>query len=358
MHRSLIVLPLLCALGCVKSKQPFYLPEDAVFSEILLGEWTAQAPPQTRFGIEKGEVEPSRRQVGGELVPTQTRFRIKKGEGKTLVLAAENSTPEGTIQLFRLGDHCFWDLLHSPAENAKERFHTLCKVSLIGDDLFCRSLNPDWLKPLLQRNPKAIAHADAQSSPARIRLTASTKELQAFIGKYIEDPRAFKAAGQLSVAKETAVAEEGFGSRRQRTLDYWYELCMKVRNPEVVRWDANALPRALSSVADQLESLVGNKGVDAEAAACAKETAAIFRRTVELEKYFRWDNDLTAKMTVRFLRAAATAPLTAAKELVEDARLKEQGARVVEQIDNTIEHLEKARATLSKRYEVKLMELR
>jgi hypothetical protein len=218
MHRSLIALPLLCALGCVKSKQPFYLSEDVVFSEILLGEWRIEREPR-------------------KYTP---HVQLVRGEGKTVVPAAKNPTLDGTAQLFRLGDHYFLDVLqrspnNSSPKNTEDKVHTLFKVSLIGDDLFYRSRNPDWLMDLMQRDPKAIAcERGDPSAPGGILLTASTKELQAFIGKYIEDTRAFSVVERWSAGKGTAVAEEGFGSKRQRTLDYWYELRMRASNPKVL----------------------------------------------------------------------------------------------------------------------------
>ena len=61
-------------------------------------------------------------------------------------------------------------------------------MDAIGDQLKIQFTDDDEFKKLVEAEPKAVAHAVTEE---HIVLTASTKELQAFVTKYADDKRLF-----------------------------------------------------------------------------------------------------------------------------------------------------------------------
>ena len=55
-------------------------------------------------------------------------------------------------------------------------------------------MNPKWLKTLLEEQPDAVAHEMVDD---RILLTASPKELQAFVARYVGTEDAFGDSSQM-----------------------------------------------------------------------------------------------------------------------------------------------------------------
>jgi hypothetical protein len=66
--------------------------------------------------------------------------------------------------------------------------HTFVKVDSLTPKLKLRLILDTQLEKLLEKNPDAIAHVEVKERPV---LTASTKELQAFILKYADTDKLF-----------------------------------------------------------------------------------------------------------------------------------------------------------------------
>jgi hypothetical protein len=70
--------------------------------------------------------------------------------------------------------------------------HTFMRLEPIGSTLKMAPMNPEWIDDLLEDDPDAIGHERQED---RVVLTASPKELQAFVIKHESTPDAF---GELS----------------------------------------------------------------------------------------------------------------------------------------------------------------
>ena len=66
--------------------------------------------------------------------------------------------------------------------------HTFIRVDSIGEKLAIRITDDDRFKDLVQADPAVVKHEVVDDRPI---LTASTKELQAFVAKYAGDERLF-----------------------------------------------------------------------------------------------------------------------------------------------------------------------
>jgi hypothetical protein len=250
------------------------------------------------------------------------------------------------VHLFRLGHHCFLD--QTLSDNGKQS-HLVYKVSVIDDRLTWWTLDPDWMHRLLKKDQKAIAHETTGGGPSDILLTAPSKDVRAFVLKYVEDPHAFGNIVRVERGKELPIADEGFTSKKQRTLDAWYDVCMTCRSmllgddPQPTAMVVKELER----IAGELEKLSAAKGVDAEARECGKQAAGLYKAIAAYVK----DHDGPQKLVEVFHRVSSTDRFGSAMALIDDKALKDQIAK-------TIEQFEKARAALEKRHGVKLMGIR
>jgi len=79
--------------------------------------------------------------------------------------------------------------------------HTFIKVDSFEPHLRMRLTDDEDMNKLLEENPGAVEHASIEDT---LVLTASTKELQAFVLKYADDSRLFTKETVLSRKKAKA----------------------------------------------------------------------------------------------------------------------------------------------------------
>jgi hypothetical protein len=178
--------------GCVPvlSLHPLYTKEDIQFKEELLGIW-ADGSNDTMWEFKPSEES----EAGYELVFTG---ESEEGEPKGLFVA----------HLVKLEDKFFLDIYPAnlPGGDPEDPnttpwpynmffflpAHTFLKVEFIGtNSMKVLITDDDKLGELLGENPNAIRHEVVEDYDGNIVLTASTKELQAFVMKYAEDERVF-----------------------------------------------------------------------------------------------------------------------------------------------------------------------
>jgi len=163
--------------GCITTSiHPLYTPSDLIFDPALLGVWEERENPQETWAFEKsGEKE----------------YRLVTRD-------SDGNTGEFRAHLLKLGDARFLDLFpHRKALDFHQAHlqpvHSFLKIVEAGPGLQLSLLDLEWLSTLLKETPQAIRHE--RTSPGAedegIILTASTKELQAFVLKHLNTPGAF-----------------------------------------------------------------------------------------------------------------------------------------------------------------------
>jgi len=198
-------LALVLVTGCiVTSVNPLYTEKDLVFDPALVGAWSEDNDENT-WAFEK------------------------TGEKKYKLLHTDEKgrTGEFEAHLLKLGKYQFLDLhLIDPGEKEEWQInelaavaiirrpgHLFFKVTQIQPTLQLSALHEDWLKKLLEKDPKAIQHERIQfgsdnTNDCRYVLTAGTKALQKFVLKYADSEEAFgDKPGELK-RKETPPAEK------------------------------------------------------------------------------------------------------------------------------------------------------
>lgn len=167
--------------GClVTSVHPYYTSKDIFFQPTLLGQWTNTTEAKERWTFEK---------LG------QHSYKL------VYVSGGNPATLE--VQLFRLGGETFLDLasLEKQCDVAPPPVpsHLLLRVLALSPSVRLAPLNNDWLKGLLEREPKTLPHilVGEKSDDMRVVLTADTAELQQFVLKNLNATEAWQDAFEL-----------------------------------------------------------------------------------------------------------------------------------------------------------------
>ncbi|MBN1506309.1 MAG: hypothetical protein JW955_05660 [Sedimentisphaerales bacterium] len=188
------------AAGCVPivSLHPLFTKETIVFEEKLLGTWVGDAN-DTGTVWEFARFDES----SAESLPKELKDDFKRFYRLTMT---DGEDHKGSLAacLVKLGNRSFLDIFpdrypsgESDIEKVKLLYnaffflpsHTFVRVDSIGDDALKLHLTDDgeFLK-LMDAEPKAVECTGTEERPI---LTASTKELQAFVTKYADDKRLF-----------------------------------------------------------------------------------------------------------------------------------------------------------------------
>ena len=190
--------------GCVPvmSLHPLYTEEALVFEEGLLGTWVDDPnSPEAIWEFRRPEEA--------------------EKEYKLIVTDEEGKKGSFSAHLVKLGDRLFLDVYpdESPCadmedpnktEFAYNSFflvpaHTFIKIDSIGPELKMRLTDDENMETLLKQDPNAVKFELLKE--VHIVLTASTKELQAFVLKYADDERLFGDAIVLSRKKPEEPAD-------------------------------------------------------------------------------------------------------------------------------------------------------
>ena len=194
--------------GClpVLSLHPLFNEKDVVFDEKLLGTW----------------VDPNN---------TWEFSRIEEPKNAYKLIFSDEEGKKGLFvaHLVKLKDKLFLDACPAPWEQQDPNkiewayntlflipAHTFIKINSIEPQLKMLRTDDEKMAEFLKADPNAVKHDFLEDGPAKYLLTASTKELQAFVLKYADDKRVFGDAITLS-RKKTAEPNAPAGPKPGKT---------------------------------------------------------------------------------------------------------------------------------------------
>jgi len=180
--------------GCVPvmSLNPLYTKDNVVYDDKLLGTWVDDPNgPEMTWRFESVD---------------------KPKNAYKLVFTSEDGLKGSFVaHLVKLRDDLFLDIFPDKApwdlEDPNESdwpynalllipAHTFVKIDSVGPRLKMRLMLETELKKMLEEDPDIIAHVTVEDRPV---LTASTKELQAFVLKYADSDKLF--SGEISLER-------------------------------------------------------------------------------------------------------------------------------------------------------------
>lgn len=186
---------LLATSACsVQSLHPLYSEEVLWYDEAMEGDWVDN--DGRLWTLENAALLKSLHSGTSNGVSSRRKMYLASyADEKDTLYAFE-------IHLLRLGKQRFVDIF--PWEKYTEKMingsmivnllpvHTFAKIELRGDSLFLSEIDGSWVKDLVKNNQIRISHEKVDLyGGEEIILTASTEELQKFIIKYQNDPKAF-----------------------------------------------------------------------------------------------------------------------------------------------------------------------
>jgi hypothetical protein len=192
--------------GCipVMSLHPLFTEKDLAFDEKLLGTWVDANETMWQFS------DANKPEKAYKLIFTDE-------EGKKGSFVAHLVKLENRLFLDVYPSEPPWDE-KDPNKRESRIFsvewlynaeflipaHTFIKVNGIEPQLKLQITNDDEFKKLLKEDPNVIEHTSIED---KLVLTASTKELQAFVLKYADDSRVFTKEDVLNRKKTKAPQE-------------------------------------------------------------------------------------------------------------------------------------------------------
>ncbi len=171
--------------GCiVTSVYPFYSEKDLIFDPSLLGQWTKSS--------------------GGE----QWTFEKEGTAAYHLTIISGGDTNKMQAHLFKLQDTMFLDLFAPDQEVDKTPppipSHYVLRVLQVSPELRMANMSHDWLRELVEKQPKIIAHEMVRNGTkpedARVVLTARTPQLQKFLLRSLKTQEAW--GDELTLSRE------------------------------------------------------------------------------------------------------------------------------------------------------------
>jgi hypothetical protein len=195
--------------GCVPiiSLQPLFTKENLTFDEKLLGTW-AEDVNKPEAGWEFTRLSESE----AEGLPPSFRSEVNQFYRLNLT-DAEGRKGSLVACLVKLQDRLFLDVFpdkfpsgEQDPEKAKLVFnayffvpaHVFVRVDAIGPQLKLRLTNDDEFKKLVEAEPGAVEFTTVEDRPI---LTASTKELQAFVLKHAANDQLF--SGEITLTRKS-----------------------------------------------------------------------------------------------------------------------------------------------------------
>ncbi|MFA6293543.1 MAG: hypothetical protein WC637_17285 [Victivallales bacterium] len=190
MKKMLAVISAVCFIvGCIPSLHPLYTENDLIFEKSLVGTWVDENPENTWTFSHSGEKE------------------------YKLICTEDGKPGEFSAHLLKIKNKMFIDLY--PAEPELKTDNGFYKAHLIPADTFMlvkqieptlqmAFLNPNKLKEIIAKDPKAVKHEKLGKDDDRDIFTASPAELQDFIMKNIDTPDFFLDPSNLKRQSKTA----------------------------------------------------------------------------------------------------------------------------------------------------------
>ena len=168
-------------VGCIPSLHPIYTEEDLIFVPELLGTWSEEGSDQT-WSFSSDD-------------PTSYHLVQTDEQGKKGAFSAHLIRIKGTM---------FLDLFPEEREEETTGFykihrlpvHTFVFVEQIEPNLKISFMNGDWLESYLEEHPRSLRHENFEDDT--IVLTASTKELQAFLLEHVKTKDAFAKPSEMT----------------------------------------------------------------------------------------------------------------------------------------------------------------
>lgn len=182
--------------GCLSTLYPFFTEKDLAYNPVIIGEW------QYASKAEKGSIlfQAIPKEKLSELAPG-----VRKIAAKGYLGTWKDSTGKLKSQYFvflaKIGNYFYMDRYPTEMDSVNQvaavfkqhylKMHTCYRVDISNHNLFSmKRLERSFLDDLIKKNEIRMHYAETGDFNKTI-ITASTEELQAYLLKYGDNPKAY-----------------------------------------------------------------------------------------------------------------------------------------------------------------------
>ena len=185
--RTVILIMLLIAGGvsCIPSLYPLYREKDLLYDGRLAG----------KFDLDGDRWEFDSLDLGSPMDQGDWWGRFESGKTYRLTAFDDEEVARFAVHLIRLNSNYYLDFFpvtyhieHSALDAHLFPAHIFAKLEFQEDDLVVYWFDGEFLVDLIDSNKIRISYEELENT---ILLTARTDELQNFVKKYGDDPRAY-----------------------------------------------------------------------------------------------------------------------------------------------------------------------
>lgn len=188
--RLIVIALLMIAMSAcnIASLHPLFTKESLIFRSDILGNWENKEDDINDWIFKSNEDE---NLPGYDVVFTTNDFTNSKLD-----------TFSYKVHLVKLGDYYFFDFERKLTENEEAKYtafisplissHSFARVEFKNRQVIIRFFDYDFLKTLFEQQKIRLKHE--RLSNDNIVLTAPTEELQKFVLKYADEPKAYQEA--------------------------------------------------------------------------------------------------------------------------------------------------------------------
>ena len=182
---GVIILCLISGCSTITSLNPFYLKNDVIANDDLLGKWKV---------IKQNEFAEDEMKINDEEL--WTFKKNNETNSYELSVQCENDKMLFHAVLFRIKDKFFIDLYPKiiyPDSNAESSIlnmqllptHTVSKITLEKDRMILEPLKGEWIKDRIIRKKFELSYGVTENNI--ILLTAETEDIKEFLENYIDE---------------------------------------------------------------------------------------------------------------------------------------------------------------------------
>ncbi|MFD1314009.1 hypothetical protein [Namhaeicola litoreus] len=187
--------------GCiVKSLHPFYTENTIFFDNRFLGTWEDDKSNKCEvYSFQKKFLEINKKRSSSDLTTTEIEEFNKYKDAYYIVLTEGSKKATFSVFSFKIEDQVFLDFtpmyidlgkINNLASQHLMGMHTLVKLEFTNDNsvVNLKFFEEEKLKELIDQNRIKIKHEKIGHNENNYLLTASSRELQRFITKYMNSP--------------------------------------------------------------------------------------------------------------------------------------------------------------------------
>ena len=185
-----MLIIIVMVVSCIPSLYPLYRDKDLIFDQRLLGLFNTDGDAVDGDTWEFDSLDWRLENQSG-----REWDKFRSGKTYKLIAMEDEKRAEFAVHLIKLGKNYYLDFFpvkynipHIMLDMQLMPAHIFGKIEFVDNNIVMNWFNGEFLTNMIDSNKVKISHKMLENS---ILLTANTEELQKFVKKYGDNPRAY-----------------------------------------------------------------------------------------------------------------------------------------------------------------------